>query len=579
MATKSLKSRMLLMGVLLTGVLFTISLIIGYGELRRENLRKLRTHAETVMLESLQAHVELLQARRYEKDFFARQDPALLPQVQKHIQGLISHATAAAIAALNPADQALGRSVADQGKVYEKVFQATASLNERLGFSHELGLVGTLRSAVHEIERELKSYKAIELEAAMLSMRRREKDFMLRLDKKYISALDKDQARFRSLLNKTRAIPGAKKSNIRAKLNKYVTSFRQYADGRLQLEAGKQKTVESAAELDPRLVLLLEHAGAARMRVNGKLEDSWKGVAAAMGFGLLIILMVMFQQSRKISKSMLDSIKGLDSSAHLVASTADQIAYSSQSLSSGASEQSTNLEEINLSLEDMSNMIRQNADYAKQADQLSDNGGIALKSGQNAVETMDRAMEEIKTSTIDTAKIIKNIDEVAFQTNLLALNAAVEAARAGDAGKGFAVVAEEVRNLAKRSAEAAKNTNSLIENSHLKTTQGVQAAQDVRSALTRIEEVTTNMSDLIGMVAQASGEQAQGVQQLNQAISKMDSVTKSNTTTAEQSASASEQLSSQSQHLLNVVLNLTTIAGAKSNRTIELPDSNKPELP
>ncbi len=232
-----------------------------------------------------------------------------------------------------------------------------------------------------------------------------------------------------------------------------------------------------------------------------------------------------------------------------IASGSLQVSDSSQTLSQGATESAASMEEISASMTQMASQTALNADNAKQADQLANQARSAGEQGNNQMAEMMQAMAEINDSGQSISKIIRVIDEIAFQTNLLALNAAVEAARAGQHGKGFAVVAEEVRNLAARSAKAARETAELIEGSVAKTENGTQIANGTANALKEIVDSVGQVSDLIGEISAASSEQSEGISQVTQALSQIDQVTQTNTASAEESAAAAEELSSQADQL------------------------------
>ena len=232
-----------------------------------------------------------------------------------------------------------------------------------------------------------------------------------------------------------------------------------------------------------------------------------------------------------------------------IASGASLVADSAQGLSHGATQQASALQQISASINDLASRTRHNAENAGQANQLSTQAREAAFKGNQRMNEMVAAMADINLAGQSISKIIKTIDEIAFQTNLLALNAAVEAARAGAHGKGFAVVAEEVRNLAARSAAAARETAQLIEGTVAKTAKGAELAQATAQALGEIMEGISKVSSLGGEIALASNDQAVAIGQINQGLSQVEQVTQQNTATAEESAGAAEELSSQSAEL------------------------------
>ncbi len=252
---------------------------------------------------------------------------------------------------------------------------------------------------------------------------------------------------------------------------------------------------------------------------------------------------------QKVANDLEGMLGEIRRSGDQIASGAAQISDSSQSLSQGATEQASSLEEISASMNEMASQTQHSAQNATQANTLSGQAQQAAQKGQGQMQAMVQAMGEINASSESISKIIKVIDEIAFQTNLLALNAAVEAARAGAHGKGFAVVAEEVRNLAGRSAKAARETAELIEVSVAKAKNGAEIADGTAAALEEIVAQITKTSDLVGEIAAASSEQAEGIGQVNQGLSQIDQVTQQNTANAEESAAAAEELTGQAEQL------------------------------
>ena len=262
-----------------------------------------------------------------------------------------------------------------------------------------------------------------------------------------------------------------------------------------------------------------------------------------------------------------------------IAAGSNEVANGGQTLAQSATEQAAALEEITSSMTEIADQTRRNAENANQANQLAAQSREAAGKGNAQMDEMVAAMNAINESSQNISKIIKVIDEIAFQTNLLALNAAVEAARAGRHGKGFAVVAEEVRNLAARSAKAAKETATLIEGSVEKANNGSRIAALTVTALKEIETGITKAADLVGEIAASSSEQAQGISQINQGLGQIDQATQQNTATAEESAAAAEELSSQAAHLQQMLSQFKLRQAETSSQIAEPVQGAIPQAP
>ena len=262
---------------------------------------------------------------------------------------------------------------------------------------------------------------------------------------------------------------------------------------------------------------------------------------------------------RSIAKPVETIIKDLNSSSHELRASSSQVSAASNSLAQGASQNSGSLEESAAALEEISSMSRQTSDNAQIALDLSEKVKNASLKGVESMKHMSTTIHSMKSAAEETESILHTIDEIAFQTNLLALNAAVEAARAGDAGKGFAVVAEEVRNLAQRSANAARETAEKIRQSKEQAMNTVRATTEVSQVLEEINQSALKSANLVKEISVAIKEQTTGIVQVNSSVNDLDKVTQQNAAAAEESSAAAGELQSQAQHLDGVVNTLSSL--------------------
>jgi methyl-accepting chemotaxis protein/methyl-accepting chemotaxis protein-2 (aspartate sensor receptor) len=278
-------------------------------------------------------------------------------------------------------------------------------------------------------------------------------------------------------------------------------------------------------------------------------------VALLLGIGIAVFII------RSITKPTIEAVRTIAEANSQVVAASDQISASSQSLAQGASEQASSVEEVSATVEESTAINNQNSENGREASALSKAANDAATMGNEKVQHLMTAMKKITEASEQIAKIIKTIDEIAFQTNLLALNAAVEAARAGEHGLGFAVVADEVKNLAQRSANAAKETATIIEGALEEIKNGNKIATETNESFTEILEKVKKTSDLIGEIATSVTEQAEGMNQVATAMGQIDQVTQQNAANSEQAAAAAEQLNAQALAMMQSVESIGRIVG------------------
>ncbi len=342
---------------------------------------------------------------------------------------------------------------------------------------------------------------------------------------------------------------------LRTKLISEYANQRTIVDKVVSLAAGNNAAKESE---------LKEVLSASGNEVNSVIGAATVSTCIGVIVLALISAVIGVFVSRSITKPVTAAVTDLTRASDQISASAGQVSSASQVLAEGASTQASSLEETSASMEELTSMTKQNADNASEADTLMRQSLSIINNTSGAMGAMDTSMNEIASSSEQTSKIIKTIDEIAFQTNLLALNAAVEAARAGEAGAGFAVVADEVRNLAMRATEAAKNTAGLIEDTVLKVKTGKEIVNKVTEAFREVSESSTKVASLVGEISAASREQAQGIGQINQAITEMDTVTQQNAASAEESAAAVTELNVQAQAMIGTVIKLKSLVDGQA---------------
>jgi methyl-accepting chemotaxis protein len=280
--------------------------------------------------------------------------------------------------------------------------------------------------------------------------------------------------------------------------------------------------------------------------------------------GLIIGLGFFWYGRKSIIQPLLSVVQAIHRSSIETTEASNQIAATSQNLAQSATEQASSLDQITDSLTSVTEKTRNTATGAQRARSLSDETSAAAARGGDEMTRMNQAMDEIRTATRSVSAIVRTIDEVAFQTNILALNAAVEAARAGEAGAGFAIVADEVRNLAQRSAKAARETAALVEEALERSSNGAEICSSVAARLREIEDRGKPLNEAVAVIASAAKDQRLDVDRFSTSVAELNQVTQRVAANAEESAAAASQLNAQSEHLMDAIGSLKDLVGVAS---------------
>jgi len=349
-------------------------------------------------------------------------------------------------------------------------------------------------------------------------------------------------------------------------VNQEVMGYALKNENKTAFEVSTAKGAPIRAALSAKLVSMVERQEKVMAEEDQKTNEDYLHArslvlifsVSSILIGIAVSTLVLVSLGRAITRIIAD----LTGSSEQVSVASQQIASSSEQLSEASTEQASSLEETVSTLEELTSMVKVNADHAKEAAKLSETTRAIASKGEEEIRSLVTSMTEISKDSKKIEEIITVIDDIAFQTNLLALNAAVEAARAGEQGKGFAVVAEAVRNLAQRSASAAKDITELIKGSVEKIERGSQQAGQSGEVLAEIVSSVKKVSEINAEISAASEEQSNGIMQIGKAMNQLDQVTQVNAATSEEAAAAAQELSAQATQLTQVVdLLAVTIKG------------------
>jgi methyl-accepting chemotaxis protein len=364
-------------------------------------------------------------------------------------------------------------------------------------------------------------------------------------------------------------------------VNTEVVAHIRKGEAKLAFQIAEEKASPLRQELSQRFSKMVEHQeqlmNDESKETTAEYENARALVWMVVGFSILISMAVAVMVMMSLSKAINKILADLGGSSEQVSVASQQIASSSEQLSEASTEQAASLEETVSTLEELTSMVKVNADHAREAARLSENTRAIANKGEEEIRVLVTSMGEISKDSKKIEEIITVIDDIAFQTNLLALNAAVEAARAGEQGRGFAVVAEAVRNLAQRSASAAKDITDLIKSSVEKVERGSQQAEQSGQVLAEIVQSVKKVSEINAEISAASSEQANGITQIGKAMNQLDQVTQINAATSEEAAASAQELSSQAAQLTQVVgiLAVTIKGGVEKQIPSPMPASAK----
>ncbi len=460
-------------------------------------------------------------------------------------------------------------AMAEQVTAYDTAFGKLIAAHRAMGYQ-DTGLVGVWRTNIHQLEAELKAVGDLQVQVSLLTVRRHEKDYMLRGERKYVDSVLAELGKLRKLVA---ALPGSVAGSGAKALDAYGSAFDAYLKQEAVIGASGDTGLrgELGAASDHLVTAATKIAADAQQQLLSVQRQVRVESVALLVLALVIAAVLSAVLSGGVAAGLANRVAQLAlrlrHGAESVGHASAQVSFSSSQMATSTSEQAANVEECSASLHELSSAASANLDRARTADELARDASGVAEQGLSAMADMSGTIDRIKQSADETARILKSIEEIAFQTNLLALNAAVEAARAGDAGKGFAVVAEEVRGLAQRSGEAVRATAQLIDDSQRNARAGVDATEAVSGLLRELAQGAQRTATVIAESVTGTQEQTRGIDQISRAVTELDAVTQTNAAAAEESASVAAGLRGQADDLTQLVAELLAMVNRGAETT------------